>query len=126
MASIFYLKKNDTRPVLEVVLLDPDGTPHDLTGYTAIKLWIKLNDGTVISRPMSPVGDLTTGRVRYAWQDTDWDTGGLIAGPEPPYKPSDDEHTMEYEVVTATSRTTFPNDDWDILRILPDLGGEAS
>jgi len=46
--SVFYIKEHDTRPVLEVVLLDPDGTAHDLIGYTAIKLWIKLNDGTVL------------------------------------------------------------------------------
>jgi hypothetical protein len=118
--AIFYLKKGDTQPSLIVTLENPDGTIRDLTGATLLKLHIRLNTGTILSRTLIVFGGPTGGQVKYDWSSTDWDAGMLIAGPIPPLKPSDIEHTMEYEVVTPAGRMTHPNNGYDTLRILPD------
>lgn len=127
--STFTLKKNDTLPILEVELLNPDGTAHDLTGSTGWKLHILLNDDaeTVVTRDMTVVGAADEGLLRYAWTVDDWDednvAGYLIAGPTLPLAPGEREHRMEYEVTGAGgARLTFPNDGYDVLRIVDDIG----
>jgi hypothetical protein len=111
----FYLKLRDTRPVLEVYLLDPDDTAHDLTSATDATLHIKLAGGTVLSKTMVIDGTPTTGIVRYTWLAADWDAGGLVEGT----------HRMEYEVQAGSSRLTFPNSGDDELIIRPDIGQAA-
>jgi len=124
MSNVFYLKYRDTRPILQVALKNPDGTAHDLTGSTGWKLHVKRPDGTVVTRTMTKVGADVDGVLSYTWLTADWDdVTGLVAGPALPLKPSNVEHTMEYEVVgPATARMTFPNDGYDILRIFSDIG----
>jgi len=131
--GVFYLKYRDTRPVLQVVLHDPAplgsapgtlGPVHDLTGSTAWKLHIKRPDGLVVTRTMTKVGLDTAGTLAYTWLSTDWDAlTGLVVGPTLPLRPSDIEHTMEYEVLgPSTARMSFPNGGYDILRVTPDVG----
>jgi hypothetical protein len=100
------------------------GPVHDLTGSTAWKLHVKRPDGLVVTRTMTKVGLDTAGTLSYTWLDSDWDvTTGLVVGPTPPLKPSDVEHTMEYEVLgPSTARMTFPNGGWDVLRVVSDIG----
>ena len=133
--GVFNLKYRDTQPVLEVALLNPDLSAVDLTGST-IKLHIRLADGaTRLIRDMVIQGDPLLGIVRYQWIATDWaaasgttvdgayPTGGLI-GPTP-IVPSYGrllEHRMEFEVINGTSRGTFPNDGYDTLTIITDVG----
>lgn len=119
--GVFYLKLNDTRPVLEVALKNADGSAHDLTG-ASVKLLIKLNNGTFLSRTMAVAGNPTDGVAQYPWLPTDWDTGNLIVGPTPPFTPDDVDHIMEYEVTNGSSIQTFPNNGYDTLRIFTDLG----
>lgn len=101
--NIVRLKYRDTAPVLEVELLDSDGTAVDLTSADAIYLHIALENSDVrIEREMDIEGVPTLGTVRYEFEDTDWEgdeaiTPGL--------------HRMEYEVVAGTSRQTYPNGD---------------
>ena len=122
--------------ILEVVLLDPDGTPHDLTGSTGWALHIWLSDGTTkLTRSMVKHGVDANGTLRYSWIGTEWDagaggppytSGGLVVGPTLPLKPGQREHRMEYEVVgPGIERLTFPNDGYDILRIVTDVGEQA-
>lgn len=116
--AIFTLKHRDTRPILEVVLYNPDGSVHDLTGATAFKLHIK-DGSTVITRDMVKQGLDTAGTLRYSWADADWTgTPGL---PAPPSLYPQRDLPMEYEVVAGTSRMTFPNEGHDTLRILGDI-----
>lgn len=131
MASVFYLKYRDTRPVLEVALKNPDGTAMDLTGSTSWKLHIKLNDGSTLMRNMVKEGADALGVLRYTWIATDWDAvsaggtvGGLVVGPTKRVNGAgvNVEAHMEYEVIAGTSRLTFPNNDYDILRIIDDIG----
>jgi hypothetical protein len=137
--GIFNLKYRDTRPILEVVLKEPDpGNPgqlrvHDLTGSTGRKLHIWLSDGSKLIRDMAVEGLETAGTLRYVWIATDWDPvsgggtiGGLVAGPTIPLTPGQIEHRMEYEVIGPSgARLTFPNDGYDTLRILTDIGQGA-
>ena len=114
--GIFYLKENDTEPILEVDLFNPDETPHDLTvGEPTVRVHIFLVDKTIFTREMlvllNPIN-----RVQYRWTATDWDQpGGLfISGA----------HLMEYEARRgATARVTFPNGDeeFDTLYITRDI-----
>lgn len=107
----FTLKRGDTRPILEVTLVDPDGNARDLTGADSVTLHIELSDGTKLERSMS-VHDAEAGVARYTWQASDWDSGNLVAGT----------HTMEYEVIDGAERSTYPNDGDDTLRIVKDIG----
>ena len=115
--ATFYLKRRDTRPTMEVYLLDPGGTAHDLSGATSVTLHVLLNNGQSFSRAMAaePVGAL--GIVRYTWPVTDWyGATPLVAG----------SHRMEYEVVgPTTARMSFPNDGYDELRVTSDIGHVA-
>lgn len=139
MSNVFDLKYRDTRPILLVYLLNPDGTAVDLTG-TTVKLFITLSGGTKLIRNMVVDDTPTTGIVRYTWLATDWDeasgttvdgafpVGGLVVGPGT-VKPDgfvlgvgEVEHRMEYEVVNGTLRLTFPNDGYDTLRVVADMG----
>ena len=108
----FDLKYRDTRPILEVALKNPDGSAFDLTGATVWKLHIWLSNGDKLSRDMVVTGAATLGILRYTWLSSDWNAGGLIVG----------EHKMEYEIIAATARQTFPNDGYDLLRIISDVG----
>lgn len=138
--SVFNLKFRDTKPVLEVALLNPDGSAHDLTGATGVTLHIRLSSGVRLARPMS-ITDIVGGIVQYAWTAADWGTGttadldgsytvgGLIAGPALPLAPGKSEHTMEYEVIgPGGARLSFPNggvvpaEAYDTLRVWSDIG----
>lgn len=120
--SVFYLKYRDTLPVLEVALLNPDGSPYDLTDADSAWLNIKLSDGTVLApRQMEIVAPPTSGVVRYAWLAIDWAADALVPGPTLPLQVGQAEHQMEYEVVDGVNRQTFPNDGNDILRIVQDI-----
>jgi hypothetical protein len=125
--SIFYLKARDTRPIMEVRLLNPDGSAHDLTGSTGWKLHVRLSAGGVLTRDMMPDPDLTKGILRYTWLAADWDAGNvagyLVAGPSLPLQPGQLEHRMEYEVIgPGGGRLTWPNDGYDVLRVGADIG----
>lgn len=132
--SIFYLKQNDTRPILEVTLTNPDGTAFDLTGTgVVVTLIVELNDGSVFSRAMTVYGTPTTGVVRYQWEATDWDTGNtagyLVLGTamgDSEVNSRRYKHQMEYEVQTNDGYVeTFPNDGYDTLIITEELGSGA-
>jgi len=106
--SSLYLKRNDTRPVLQVTLLNPDRTAHDLTGATAVTLLVHV-DGSVVSRAMS-IDDIPSGIVSYSWVAADWPS--LKLG----------RHRMEYQKVgPSPAKLTFPNFGYDYLVVLEDL-----
>ena len=109
----FTLKHGDTLPILEVVLKNPDGSVHDLTGSTDWQLHIKLTNGVVVTRTMTKQGADAAGTLRYPWVAADWNPGGLYASPYA--------HRMEYEVLAGATGLTFPNDGYDTLKIAPDL-----
>lgn len=114
--GVFFLKENDTEPILEVTLKNPDETVHDLTGKT-VNLNIWLSDDSKITREMT-VTNPTGGVVQYTFLATDWGAGKLVVGPTLPLAPGVREHRMEYEAILGSGQLTFPNDGYDTLRII--------
>lgn len=118
--GIFYLKHGDTLPVLEVDLLNPDGTDHIASGVLSAALHILREDGVLLEREMELVQTSPT-RLRYAWSPSDWDTSNPNG-----YLLNSVRHLMEYELLgPANARATFPNGPatgrCDVLCIIPDL-----
>ncbi len=125
--GIWNLKRGDTGITFRTVLKDPDLTVHDLSvgNPSAVNLHIWLSDGTILAaRTMTIEGDGTAGAVTYVWVDADWNAGALVVSPTYPLAPSVRDHRMEYEVIrpAAPKRLTFPNDSYDTLRVLQDIG----
>ena len=122
--AVFYLKSHDTKPGFEVVLRNPDGTVHDLTGSTTWKLHVQLPAGT-FTRDLVKQGLDTAGTLRYLWTPEDWadHPSNVPPGlPVPYYKGGSIDLAMEYEVIGGSSRMTFPNSGQDTLRIKGDVG----
>jgi hypothetical protein len=114
--GIFYLKENDTRPAFEAVLYNPDDTPYDLTGATNIYLHILIQPSETAIEKAASATSSTGGVVGYTWTSGDWGTTGLVVG----------EHDICVEVVgPGTVRATFPNDGYDTLSVIPDIGDGA-
>jgi hypothetical protein len=112
----FYLKRGDTRPVLEVQLKNPDGSVHDLTGSTAWRLHVYVAQTVVFTREMTKQGADTLGTLRYAWQPADW---AELPTPAPADRIG---LAMEFEVEGGSGhRLTFPNGGFDTLQILGDV-----
>lgn len=134
--AVFELKSGNTRPILQVTLRNPDGSPADHAGATGRKLNIHLADGTKLRRDLVPVGDAPgVGQpdnrpLRYVWTPEDWGpvngdgtAGGLVVGPSLPLAPGEREHRMDYDVIAGTDVQTYPNggtspeEAFDTLRI---------
>lgn len=136
LQQVGYLKFQDTKALGPITLKNPDKTVRDLTG-TGVTLFIKLSTGAYLSRPMTIVNPPgIDGKVTYVPVSTDWDIGsggtgtkddpytigGLILSPVPPLTSTDVQHQMEYEVLVGSSRVTYPDNGYDVLRIYDDLG----
>ena len=120
----FYLKRQDTGPVLTVTLLDPDKAPVSLSGVSKVWLHVLLADGTsVMSRAMEILDDGSTARrglVRYAWLAGDWGSGSNVL----PLAQA--VYAMEYETVTLDGyRQSFPNSKDHKLSVYRDIGQGA-
>lgn len=121
----FYLKRQDTGPVLTVTLLDPDKAPVLLTGVHKVWLHVLLADGTsVMSREMAILDDGTValrGQVSYSWQASDWGAGANVL----PIAQAT--YAMEYEAVTVGGyRQSFPNSRDHKLSVYRDIGQGAA
>jgi hypothetical protein len=110
--KIFDLTFGDELPILEVQLLNPDGSVHDLTGSTAWQLRVKVGT-TLVTRDMFIQGDPTLGILRYQWQAAD--DAALPRG----------SHRMRYRVSRGTLTQTFParTTEADCLLVSDDLEG---
>ena len=110
--AIFDLTFGDELPILEVQLLNPDGSVHDLTGSTAWQLRVKVG-ATLVTRDMFIQGDPTLGTVRYQWQVND--EAALPRG----------SHPMRYRVSRGTLTQTFParRSEADCLLVSDDFEG---
>jgi hypothetical protein len=119
--ATFKLKAYDTRAVLEVALLNPDGTPHDLTGSTGWQLRVLRDDGGIFVRDLVKYGLDTDGTLRYDWTAADWVSDvspPAVTLPIPAYPGARRLLPMEYVVLGgAVGRMTFPNEGFDWLDI---------
>jgi hypothetical protein len=103
------LKRHDTGPRVELLLVNDDETPFDLTGYS---------DATFILASRSPsaevliaaaaVVDVASGSLRYTWLAGDTDLSG--------------DFDAEFEVFDLDGRRrTFPPDAHIWVQVLDDL-----
>ena len=96
--ATFYMKRNDTRPKLDVSLKDSDDEYLDLTvSGVSVNFTMKESDGSTIivdSQACTIVNGLT-GSVRYSWAAADTATAGA--------------YLAEFEVVYANGdKLTVP------------------
>jgi hypothetical protein len=104
--NTFQIKKGDTSPRIETILLDANG-PTDLTNATAVKFSMRMsrNPRTVVLNEVAAgyAAD-TNGVVYYDWQPTDTGTPG--------------DYDIEWTVIyPGGKRATFPSDDFDRVEI---------
>ena len=93
MSTTFYMKTNDTSPILELTLLDSSGTAINLTSATA-NIHVTDMNKTVLIDAAVTLQDASNGVVRYTFDGT------LEAG----------NYLFEIEVTYADSSIeTFPN-----------------
>lgn len=76
MADIFYLKKGDTYPAIEVQLTDGEGTPVNLTGASVNFRCSVVGTGNLFIDASATVTDAALGKVSYQWQTGDTDIVG--------------------------------------------------
>lgn len=103
------LKRNDTRPTLSVPLTEgASGTPINLTTATSVKLMMKTQSGSLITRPAT-ITSAAGGVVSVTFQSADTATSG--------------EYSAEFEITwNDGGKETIPNDGWLTITILDDLG----
>jgi hypothetical protein len=119
MAEVFTIKRDDTLPKIQVQCWDDEAktikTDLTLASSQVFHMMDRDQAGLGVSAlkiesPAAIVGAPTDGVLEYAWDDGDGDT--------------DQEGTFfaEFEVNwSPTSRTTFPNDGYIIIKIPDDL-----
>lgn len=94
----FYIKVGNTGPDLQVELLDEDGNPVDITGYTSIKFNMRDKKTGTVKVDAVAAGEVTLnpGVIKYVWKAADTVTAGEYEG--------------EFEVVMgSTQKFSFPN-----------------
>jgi len=93
MSTVFYLKENDTRPIMYVTLKDPSGSSVDLTGASA-DIHVTQPDKTISIDAAATIANATGGVVYYTFDGT------LTAG----------NYLFEIEVTYPSGLVeTFPN-----------------
>lgn len=102
------IKRGDTRQVIKAVLAN-DGVPVNLAGATVRFLMAAHRTGTLVINRAAHIEDAAGGEVWYIWQAGDTATAGL--------------YQAEIEVTFPDGRVeTYPNADYLMVNIVPDLG----
>jgi hypothetical protein len=109
--SDFFVKQNDTNPVIQATLIGPDGTPTNLTGCTVVFHMAEKNTLAIkVNAAATPDPDQTTnpGVVRYTWTGTDTDTVG--------------DYVAEWQVTLPSGKiVTYPNVSNDTVKVTKEL-----
>lgn len=96
----FVIKRHSTRPYLEVLVTNSDGTPFNFTGATSVRFSMKDEEDTVvIDNAVAGFsgGNPALGKLQYRWTASDTDTEG--------------EYSAEFDVVySPTEKLTLPLD----------------
>lgn len=102
----FYIKVGNTAPDLQVELLDDDGDPINISGYSSIKFSMRnQKSGTVIVDDAAATEISTNpGIIKYEWEAVDTATAGVYEG--------------EFKVVLISGQIiTFPNNGYILILI---------
>ena len=105
----FYIKQNDTRPILTATLIDGDGSTVNLDGAT-VSFKMRTEGGTtaVSLAGTTAIAEAAKGKVTYTWAAADTATVGEYEG--------------EFEVTYAGGGVqTFPNSKYIQIEITDDI-----
>lgn len=101
------LKAGNTEPNLRVQLLEEDGDPKNLTGFTASVVVVEPNGDTPVVDSSMTVVDEGLGIVEYDWQSSDTGTAGF--------------YDAEVTITDGTDTITYPNHRYFTIRIMETL-----
>jgi hypothetical protein len=104
----FYIKQNDTAPILAATLKDADENAVDLDG-SSVRFHMREVGGTTSKvDAAATLVDANAGQVKYTWAADDTDTIGS--------------YQAEFEVTYGDSRIeTFPNNGYIQVEIIDDI-----
>jgi len=113
----FWMKQNDTAPILQVQLVEDDGvTPVSITTAVQVVFNMRTVAGVVlVNRGICTIVNAATGIVEYPWAvgDTAVNSGPVADGLA---------HDGEFEVVYSTGRRrTFPSDSYIDIVVTDDI-----
>ncbi len=104
----FYIKQNDTAPILLVSLKDGDGAAVDLTAASAIFKMRPVGQTTIKTSAAAIIHNDDEGQVRYEWVAADTDTIGS--------------YEAEFQITFVDGKVeTFPNSDFIRITITDDI-----
>ncbi len=109
MPSHFYIKQNDTTPVITVDLTDSNDAAVNLTGATVVfSMRVEPAGATKISGASATVVDAEAGQVSYSWTAANTDTA--------------DDYEAEFQVTYSGGGVqTFPGRNWILVHIIDDI-----
>ncbi len=104
----FYIKQNDTAPIILVSLKDGNDAVVSLTGASAIFKMRPVGQSTVKTNAAAIIHNADSGQVRYEWVAADTDTIGS--------------YEAEFQVTFSDGKIeTFPNSDFIRITITDDI-----
>jgi hypothetical protein len=112
MAAVdFFLKANDTLPVLYTTLTDTQGNPVDLTDATGVAFVMspEATDDITVNAPAAIAGAPVAGNVQYEWAEGDTAIQGA--------------YVASFIVSYLSGRQTYPSQDFINILIQPGVTG---
>jgi hypothetical protein len=104
----FYIKQNDTRPIITANLVDGNGAAVNLDGASVAFKMRKVGATAATVDSSATITDATTGKVTYTWIASNTSTVGSYEG--------------EFEVTYAGGGIqTFPNSRYIEIEIVDDI-----
>ena len=104
----FYIKQNDTKPILSATLINGDGSVATLSGATVLFKMRKSGETSSTVDSSATISDATNGQVAYSWSASDTASVGSYEG--------------EFQVTYADSGIqTFPNSRYIEIEIVDDI-----
>lgn len=101
------LQRFDRSPSLLATLYDPNGEPEDLTGATAVTIYMRRRKPRTvkIAAGVATILDAANGRIEYPWAAADTNEPGV--------------YDLWVKVDRAGSIESFPSSDSHVVRIQP-------
>lgn len=104
----FFIKQNDTRPIISATLIDGNGSTVNLDGATVSFKMRKVGASSTTVNASATIADAVKGKVTYTWQTSDTSTVGEYEG--------------EFQVTYAGGGVqTFPNNKYIEIEITDDI-----
>lgn len=104
----FYIKQNDTRPILSATLINSDGSVPTLSGAAVSFKMRKSGASSTTVNDSAAISNATTGEVSYTWSGSDTATVGSYEG--------------EFQVTFAAGGVqTFPNSNYIEIEVVDDI-----